>query len=619
MATAVPVTEWTRAALQRVLKRLRADGSIDASDVRITGEQLRLILAAAPADPEHDGRPTFRDACFRGAVFAGDVDFRGTTFAGDADFALATFVENASFLGTQFLAEASFVKATFERNAYFYDTRFDGEVSFSGTTFTYAAHFVIEDGPSTTFDGKADFWAATFLDQARFYAVTFAEEADFHGAVFTGGASFGEATFAHKADFGAATFAGGAWFFDASFGDDVDFARATFAGEASFAKARFHGDVALDGVVFTTADLDGCVFERARVLGPLFATESLALNQAVFSEQVTLQASTRQAALVGATFRGGADLLLRWAQVRLDEADFEGPSLVTSLGPAFEYGRRALLGWEEPTADGGWHETLADSPPSDFRPRVISVRGAKVADLVLSAVDLRACRFAGAHALDRMRLELARVSDAPPGWQWRALPWRWTRRQTLAEEHQWRHGQRRPQGWYEAGVRVEGDTVEPLAPEQIATIYRALRKGREDIKDEPGAADFYYGEMEMRRQRPETGAATAAGVREAGRAERFVLLLYWLVSGYGLRASRALAALALTIVVFAVCLYLWGFDDQPLWRALLFSAESTASLFRVPDKPSLTPVGEALQLALRLLGPLFFGLALLSLRGRVKR
>lgn len=74
-----------------------------------------------------------------------------------------------------------------------------------------------------------------------------------------------------------------------------------------------------------------------------------------------------------------------------------------------------------------------------------------------------------------------------------------------------------------------------------------------------------------------TGTATAAGVREAARAERFTLLRYWLVSGYGLRASRALAALAPTIAVFAVCLYLWGFGDQPLWRALLFSAESTTT------------------------------------------
>jgi hypothetical protein len=30
-------------------------------------------------------------------------------------------------------------------------------------------------------------------------------------------------------------------------------------------------------------------------------------------------------------------------------------------------------------------------------------------------------------------------------------------------------------------------------------LYRALRKGREDTKDEPEAADFYYGEVEMRR------------------------------------------------------------------------------------------------------------------------
>jgi hypothetical protein len=30
-------------------------------------------------------------------------------------------------------------------------------------------------------------------------------------------------------------------------------------------------------------------------------------------------------------------------------------------------------------------------------------------------------------------------------------------------------------------------------------LYRALRKAREDAKDEPGAANFYYGEMEMRR------------------------------------------------------------------------------------------------------------------------
>ena len=36
-------------------------------------------------------------------------------------------------------------------------------------------------------------------------------------------------------------------------------------------------------------------------------------------------------------------------------------------------------------------------------------------------------------------------------------------------------------------------------PIGLIGLYRALRKGRGDIKDEPGAADFSYREMELRR------------------------------------------------------------------------------------------------------------------------
>jgi hypothetical protein len=135
--------------------------------------------------------------------------------------------------------------------------------------------------------------------------------------------------------------------------------------------------------------------------------------------------------------------------------------------------------------------------------------------------------------------------------------------------------------------------------------------------------------MEMRRQR-ESLARGVGGAEQAGNsasqsttaAERIVLWLYWLVSGYGLRASRALAALLITVAVFSLGFWWFGFAPRPDYpRALLFSVESTSSLFRVPDTPGLdlTYGGEALQVALRLLGPLFFGLALLSLRGRVKR
>jgi hypothetical protein len=105
------------------------------------------------------------------------------------------------------------------------------------------------------------------------------------------------------------------------------------------------------------------------------------------------------------------------------------------------------------------------------------------------------------------------------------------------------------------------------------------------------------------------------------RPERIILVAYWLVSGYGLRASRALVGLALTVVVFAVSLEFWGFDaPHPFSKAMLFSLESTIDILRLPSNlPKLSAVGELLQIGLRLLGPLFFGLTLLSLRGRVKR
>jgi hypothetical protein len=96
-----------------------------------------------------------------------------------------------------------------------------------------------------------------------------------------------------------------------------------------------------------------------------------------------------------------------------------------------------------------------------------------------------------------------------------------------------------PPGWREKDPTGDGDEkLEDLpSDEELINLYRSLRKAREDSKDEPGAADFYYGEMELRRLADHTPWA-----------ERFVLNLYWLVSGYGLRSMRALASLAAVIV-----------------------------------------------------------------------
>jgi hypothetical protein len=165
--------------------------------------------------------------------------------------------------------------------------------------------------------------------------------------------------------------------------------------------------------------------------------------------------------------------------------------------------------------------------------------------------------------------------------------------------------------------------------------YRALRKGLEDVKDEPGAADFYYGEMEMRRR--------AASPRSV---ERALLFAYWLVAGYGLRASRALAMLLLALVLATAGFVAVGFapstatayqqvttpgggttyepreilGDRPGWaEAAAYSVQSSTSLLRAPATESLTKSGRVIEIVLRLLGPLLLGLAILAVRGRVKR
>jgi hypothetical protein len=47
-------------------------------------------------------------------------------------------------------------------------------------------------------------------------------------------------------------------------------------------------------------------------------------------------------------------------------------------------------------------------------------------------------------------------------------------------------------------------------------VYRQLHKGREDAKNEPGAADFYYGECEMRRHALDTPWAEKAILTATG-------------------------------------------------------------------------------------------------------
>jgi hypothetical protein len=81
-------------------------------------------------------------------------------------------------------------------------------------------------------------------------------------------------------------------------------------------------------------------------------------------------------------------------------------------------------------------------------------------------------------------------------------------------------------------------------------------------------------------------------------------------------------ALAATILISAMLLSTAGFHAGTAYhgyfRSALFATEASISLLR-PPTVSLTFGGQIAEIVLRLAGPLFFGLMLLSLRGRIKR
>jgi hypothetical protein len=553
----------TAAELDRVVDRLRCGLPLDARGVSITPDRIASVITAL--------RPTFGGNAMLPAVDCTEAEFRG----------------NVTFADAHFLGDARFGGASFGGEADFSASRFSGEVfldaaEFSGDALFRNAQFLGTTRLGAKFGGLAAFGGAQFEQYGGFLAARF-KHADFAGTRFLGDVDFGDPHFSEAASFQGTHFAANTTFEDARFEHVGNFSKAEFTGPLFF-RAQFDDDA-----VFREAKF------RLRVsLGPCLAVGTLRLDEVVFEQDVRLDASASRLRCLRTWFGGRADLNVRWAEVTLDEATFKERSRLAAAEPF-------------PHLD---ETRLRAASQHGARPRVLSVRQARVQNLAMSGLDLRACRFVGAQGLDELRIEADCEFPQSPD------SWRYTRRRTLAEERSWRADRRGEWSWYPANGSSNGGE-EVLDPPMLATLYRSLRKGFEDRKDAPGAGDFYYGEMEMRRLTPR-GSVEPEGLRHP-RGEQSLLHLYWLVSGYGLRGTRALCCLAITVLVGAVLLNWFGFHpDRNLGRSLLFSLESTVSLLRAPTA-HLSAGGELVEITLRLLGPLFFGLALLALRGRVKR
>ncbi|MEU3186506.1 pentapeptide repeat-containing protein [Streptomyces sp. NPDC006923] len=390
---------------------------------------------------------------------------------------------------------------------------------------------------------------------------------------------------------------GDARFISATFEGTAEFDFATFQGEARFRSAIFKGDA-----VFGAATFQSDVGFRSAIFKGDAVFEAATFERTAEFRVATFQSDARFA---GATFQGGTwftDTTFQ-GNAEFEAATFQGDAWF--VGAVF--GRAARLG---PLVCAG---------------RVMLSGAVFDGPVTLSLASRRLeCRRTRWSSTAEIRLRYATVDFAHAVFEYPL---------TIAAEA-------------EPFVLSYGQPMlgaGHIGPAQLAPVYRALRKSFEDGKDEPGAAVFYYGEMEMRRH-DRTGTT---------RAERGLLHGYWLLSGYGLRASRALGWLAATMLLTIGLLMGCGLPkDSPKQEAtgtvppgggrVIFEIDKAdpqnptgdrftgerfdkalnvtlnSVVFRSSGQ-DLTTTGTYFEMASRVIEPILLGLAVLAVRNRVKR
>jgi uncharacterized protein YjbI with pentapeptide repeats len=447
-------------------------------------------------------------------------------------------------------------------------------------------------------------------------------DADFTGAVFEHGLRLKEVTFAGNSRFDRASSSD--FFLDSvAFAGKAGFRKLT-AGNLSVRDTSFGRYASFDSLILGSGVFRDVKFDAEARFRSIERSAPIAMRSVHFAAAASFQDSTlRQISFPGCEFHGPLQTkklrveeelsvatarfmdnrsldLCADAKVSLREASFAQPLAITvkspeldATGACFEQGTDIAL---EPssratfsTAAFGGPSLITTSDAKDGPPaRIDELNGTRVGRLTLRSLDISRCSFAHLHRLDDVlisgRGQLALALAAVKGIY---------QREILADE---------------LTLRADPTDKRPQRASAIADIYRSMRKAREVSHDYPGAADFYYGEMEMRR----AGADT--------QAERLILTLYWLFSGYGMRAGRAVASYIVAILLLAIGFQTVGFAHPlDLWHTVAWTLTASISLTRSTEAVDLTTLGMYMNVLTRLVGPALIGLAVLALRSHVRR
>ncbi|MER6268323.1 pentapeptide repeat-containing protein [Streptomyces sp900105755] len=636
------LTHLNTAERQAYFDSLAPGADIDHRGTRFSRGLLTALLDAVRPNPESSS--VFKKAKFSNATFD-EWEFARVVFEGGTDFSEAKFTSEGYFLDVDFQGQANFHLAKFDGPAKFANVTysrlhmnsatFEGNATFDTVVFQKALYC-----EAVTFRAHVDFVDCSFEMTSSWRQSRFEMEATFQGVKASGKTSFNNSFF-QSLNISDSSFNG---IFDAEeaiirgvtvasveFGKSLVCNRTKFTGMASFEGCTFSGIAAFSQAWFyASVNFSGSTFAAPQTLGPFWCSEEILLHGARFLEPVAISAAAKRLSCFRTRWDGTSSLTLAHAEINLASAVIMQPLSISSRAPSLsdqDFQRRTGTAWEQ--------EGVSLS----------SLIGVDCSNLTLHDVDLSSCHFIEAIHLDQVRLEGRNTFQTPPKnriWIY-GIPFKWTQRQVIADEQHWRFDLTQPPlrrlGWARPSYVRTGLTVNTTS---LAIVYRQLRKAREDSKDEPGAADFYYGEMEMRRYD-----------RKWSEAERWLLQIYWLLSGYGLRASRALTWLALAMM--ATILLMMGFglpQENPKQSAYgTIPAGGGKAVFEIneeaPRNPTsdrftggrfdkalsttlnsvvfrssgqdLTTAGGYIDMASRFTEPVLMGLAVLAIRGRVKR
>lgn len=361
-----------------------------------------------------------------------------------------------------------------------------------------------EDSKSYNFSGvffpgsfDLDFFRdRKFEKTAYFIRATFAEWADFSGVIFTERANFSEAFFGNKAIFHKATFNEAADFSWTTFNDGAIFKDAVFIKEAVFSMAAFNGWTQFEATFKEVA-----LFSQAKFNIETYFSKSIFTKGADFSI---------------ATFKGETHfnecIFIEDAVLNFIKTNISGLVLIWAINhPEYDGQQKSFNG--------------------EFQNLIVSPGG------LLRFKDLY---------LDHSIFEW---SDLRPV-EFHNVQWYLYRgRQAIYDEVLLRKDEKK-KPWFWTWLSRYAPYADPPSPwpdryGEVERLYRDLQKNYEKARDYKKMGDFHYGEMEMHRR--------------ASKWRWFPFYwynLYWFLSGYGERPSRALGWLVVFLVGLAGLV--WG-------------------------------------------------------------